>query len=148
MKIFLDDLDMPEANHAQWEIARTPEKFKALVLEAMDSGEPVEAIQFDNDLGITDESVVCKEGRDCLEWLSQVYPEVIVGDENGAGKAELILRTDNSVAGRAMQEYYQFCLSHAKEIRENKVSREELDEKGDVKQESAFGEIERKSTRR
>jgi hypothetical protein len=80
MKIWLDDqLDDPEAPRRHtpegWVGCRNDKEFKAAVTHAVASGETIEEIRFDNDLG--EESL---EGNELLEWLKDTYPEVIVAE--------------------------------------------------------------------
>ena len=69
MKIYLDDLrEQPSG----WTLARTFQEFKQLI----DSGEPIEAIAFDHDLGEGE-----PEGYDIVKWLAEYKPEVILSSE-------------------------------------------------------------------
>ncbi|OGN09942.1 MAG: hypothetical protein A3C61_03530 [Candidatus Yanofskybacteria bacterium RIFCSPHIGHO2_02_FULL_39_10] len=70
MKIWLDDqLDDPElkARHVPkgWIGAKSSEEFKAIVTEAKEKGDKIEALELDNDLGGDD------EGFRLLEWLKE-----------------------------------------------------------------------------
>ena len=87
MKIWLDDqLNDPDPDLKDrwtpddWFGARNFKEFKALIEQVKASGEPIEAIDFDNDLGKDAVGELEMEGRDILQWLADNYPEYVVGE--------------------------------------------------------------------
>ncbi len=95
MKIWLDDqLDDPDPDLKEqrwtpegWVGARNGAEFKSLIEGALKQGEPIEAIDFDNDLG---EPV---EGYHLVQWLQKEHPEIIELNPN----IELRVHSKNNV---------------------------------------------------
>lgn len=80
MKIWIDD----QINDPETPRRHTPDgyvgvtnfdQFKETLETAIAKGEPIEVIDFDNDLGTGE-----KEGHEILSWLADNYPEIILGD--------------------------------------------------------------------
>ena len=72
MKIFLDDQgrDVRQGWVSEdWRRAINFEEFKTLIEEAHKTGEPIEAISFDNDLGEDENNSVLPDGYACAKWL-------------------------------------------------------------------------------
>ena len=96
MKIFLDDLGHTDRKHwvpEGWRVAINFNEFKALIEEADQKNEKIEAISFDNDLGEGE-----KEGWEILKWLSENRPELF-RKEN----VELGVHSDNNTAKENME---------------------------------------------
>lgn len=115
MKIWLDDqLDDPETpvRHTPegWVGAKTSSEFKKFVEDALENGEPIEAISFDNDLG--EET----EGRHLAKWLQEQHPEIIELNPN----IELEAHSANNVAREAIRREIEILKKHYKELIEAK----------------------------
>lgn len=115
MKIWLDDqLDDPNApaRHTPegWTSAKTPSDFKRLIKQAIESGENIEAISFDNDLG---EEV---EGRHLVKWLQEKYPEIMELNP----EIEFEVHSANSVARETIGRELEILRKHYKELIEAK----------------------------
>ncbi len=115
MKIWLDDqLDDPETpvRHTPegWIGAKTSSEFKKIVEDALEKGESIEAISFDNDLG---EKV---EGRHLVKWLQEQHPEIIELNP----EIELEVHSANNVAGPEMKRELEILRRHHKELIEAK----------------------------
>lgn len=115
MKIWLDDqLDDPETpiRHTPdgWTGAKTSSEFKKLIEDALGSGESIEAISFDNDLG---EEV---EGRHLVKWLQEQHPEIIERNP----EIELEVHSENNVAKEAIRRELEILKKHYKELIEAK----------------------------
>ena len=121
MKIWLDDqIETVRPTPEGWVGAKNPEEFRILINEAHNKNEPIEAIDFDNDLGED-----LEEGYDLLIWLKETYPQYVVGE------TELKVHSANSVRNIAMEEYISWCKENAEEILAAK------------ERENPWGEIER-----
>jgi hypothetical protein len=100
MKIYLDDIrEIPEG----WTGARTIEEFKDVVKRVVESGEYVEAISFDHDLGQDKFGVNRPDGYDAVKWLAEHYPEYIVGD------TEITAHSANPAGRENIEKYIEFC---------------------------------------
>jgi len=131
MKIWLDDqLDDPELLARQvpkgWVGAKNFEQFKKLIEESINSGEPIDALDFDNDLGTKENGELEETGLQILYWLKDTHPEIIVGN------TEISVHSQNNIDGPKIKEMVEFCRNHRSEILEAKN-----------RPRSAFGEVER-----
>ncbi len=116
MKIWLDDqLDDPKlkVRHTPegWTGAKNASEFKKLIDDAMESGEPIEAINFDNDLG--EET----EGRHLVKWLQEKHPEIIELNPD----IELEAHSANNVANEAIRHELNILRNKYKELIEAKT---------------------------
>ena len=98
MKIYLDDqCDDPEYPNRLtpdgWVGAKNFIEFKATIERAIASGELIEAMDFDNDLGEGE-----MEGNKILDWVAEEYPDLVLGG------AEIKIHSANSVARRGMEQ--------------------------------------------
>ena len=112
MRIWLDDqLDDPNTpkRHVPegWVGAKNFSQFKALVEQAGSTGEKIEAIDFDNDLGEP------MEGKDILRWLMEEYPDFAI-------KAELKVHSANIEASKILEGYIRDCREHPEQVLEMK----------------------------
>ena len=112
MKIWLDDqLNIPElkARHVPegWVGARNFAEFKVLIEQAGETGETVDAIDFDNDLGEP------MEGKHILNWLIDNYPETAIG-------SEMHVHSQNIEAKKELLSLIRDCKEHSQEILEKK----------------------------
>ncbi len=109
MKIYLDDdLKSPSRKTPPgWERVLNVRDFKALIEKALDDGEEIEGISFDNDLG---EPGLENEGRGALKWLMTEHPELM--------KKQLILlvHTDNNEARDSMRQDVKFWKENVDEL--------------------------------
>lgn len=120
MKIWLDDqsdiLEL-ERRHVPegWVGAKNAKEFKRMIAEAIEKGEKVEAIDFDNDLGEP------MEGKDLLKWLMREHPELAI-------KAEMNVHSANGEAAKILEGDIRDCKERPNEILEmkNRPSYEEL----------------------
>src|SRR3989344_4205170 len=123
MKIYLDDqayTDRIGWAPKGWVIATNPEEFKKIINEAVEKGDSIEAIDFDNDLGKE------LEGKHLLNWLIDNYPEIAI-------EAELLTHTENIAAKKELLGLIRDCKEHPQEILEKKKrpSYEDLFSEGD-----------------
>jgi len=110
MKIYLDDqayTDRLGWAPEGWVIATNSTEFKRLIEESLKSGEVVEAIDFDNDLG---EEI---EGRHLLQWLIDIYPEIAL-------RTDLLVHTENIEAKKELLGLIRDCKEHPQDILEKK----------------------------
>ncbi|HEY4489665.1 MAG TPA: cyclic-phosphate processing receiver domain-containing protein [Candidatus Paceibacterota bacterium] len=115
MKIFLDD----QMNEPKMPNRRVPEgfvgvrdfeEFRQVLEEALASGEKIEALSFDNDLGDGK-----KEGWEIAKWLTEVHPEIF------EGIGELKVHSENRGGGRkSIESYFEDGRVHWKELIEAK----------------------------
>ncbi len=109
MKIYLDD--DPKERHppsGEWVRVFTPDEFKETVIRAHETGEPIEAISFDNDLGFK------VEGRHLFQWLLDTYPEDVVGT------TEIEIHSENNEAKRWMRGTLDWARRNKEQILEMK----------------------------
>ncbi|HAU07544.1 MAG: hypothetical protein UW46_C0007G0009 [Candidatus Yanofskybacteria bacterium GW2011_GWF1_44_227] len=112
MKIFLDDQGNDERRSwapEDWRRAINFLEFKELVEEALRTGEVIEAISFDNDLGDGE-----KDGWEVLKWLSETHPEMM---ESGP---ELSVHSANPEGRKALEHHIDFWRRNYKEMGEAK----------------------------
>jgi hypothetical protein len=81
MKIWLDDQfddpDLPERKPPEGYVGvHNFVEFRSILEEAIQKGEPIEAIDFDNDLGEGE-----MEGYKIFEWAAHTYPREVLHDE-------------------------------------------------------------------
>ena len=112
MKIWLDDqLDVPDLPRRHtppgWVGAKNAYEFKKLITEAVEKGEEIEGIDFDNDLG---EEI---EGRHLMKWLIDTFPEV-------AMDTIMLVHTENPEARAEMAKLIRDCREHPQELLEKK----------------------------
>lgn len=123
MKLFLDDIRMPEkvigVGYTQWTIARTVAEAKRLIEAARANHEPIEAMTLDHDLGacercILDDRAIPNEawkmvmpycshvgtGMDFVQWLidtgvlNDCHTKPVVHSMNPIGKALMMAAID------------------------------------------------------
>lgn len=107
MKIYLDDV---RPTPIGWTAAKNFSEFKALIDGAQQSGEPIEAVSFDNDLGEGE-----PEGYDVTKWLAEHHPECIVGE------GILTVHSANPVARQAIEGFITSCRKHREILLERKT---------------------------
>lgn len=106
--VFLDDLRFPQEVFAytndssyselEWNICRDFEVFKKLITEKHSSGESINLISFDNDLGfINNDPTQELRGVDCAKWLidfcldnNMKFPNYKVHSKNPVAKEHII----------------------------------------------------------
>ena len=122
MKIWLDDqLDDPRPELKRrwtppgWVGAKTAEDFKKIVVEAVEKGEDIYAIDWDNDLGEP------TEGVHLLKWLCDTYPEIAI-------KCRMLVHTENIEAKAEMVKIFRDLREKPQEFieKKNRPSYEEL----------------------
>lgn len=102
MKIFLDDLrPAPEG----WAAARDFQTFQSLV----NSGQPIEAISFDHDLGDSN-----PDGYAAVKWLAGEHPELF------EPSITLTSHSANPVGRDNIEAYIDNCRRHSDLLREYK----------------------------
>jgi hypothetical protein len=108
MKIFLDDQGrdarkdwVPE----DWRRAVNFFEFRALVEGAIESGEKIEAISFDNDLGEGE-----LEGWEIARWLYENHPEIM--NEN----PELRVHSANPEGRKSLEHHLNFWRKNWEEL--------------------------------
>ena len=113
MKIFLDD----QGNDVRkswvpdgYTVITNPGEFKQTIKQALQDGTPIEAIDFDNDLG---EAI---EGRHLVKWLQEEHPEIIFRNPT----IELRVHSMNNVGHKALLDEIQTLKEHFKELMEAK----------------------------
>ena len=109
MKIYLDD-DLVSVNRKTpegWERVTNVGDFKSLVDKTLVTGEKIEAISFDNDLG---EPGLENEGRGAFKWLMNEHPEILKSNP------EIGIHTDNNEARDSMRKDLRFWRDHADEL--------------------------------
>jgi hypothetical protein len=99
VKIWLDDqLNDPHAPNRHtpegWVGCKNGDEFKEAVTRAMELGEGIDEMSFDNDLGT--ESM---EGHELLQWLADTYPEVVISDS-----VEINIHSANTIENKKMEE--------------------------------------------
>jgi hypothetical protein len=112
MKIFLDDLY--ETERKSWMPdgyvgAKNFAEFKKLLEEALEKGEKIEGLSFDNDLGEGE-----MDGWEIARWLTKEHPEVFEGNP------ELIAHSSNPSAREAIIHFFDFGGRNYKELIEAK----------------------------
>ena len=120
MKIWLDDQiddqDAPERHAPEgWTGVRNFAEFKALIERAPPTGEPIETIDFDNDLGTDPEGALELDGHYILNWLKDTYPEYIVGEG-----ISLRVHSRNIIENEAMRKDIELWRRHPQEVLEAK----------------------------
>lgn len=120
MKIWLDDqLDVPTLKRRHvplgWVGAKNAAEFKRIITEAIEKGEEIQAIDFDNDLG---EEL---EGKHLLQWYCDTYPEMAI-------KTRMLVHTENETAKREMVKTFRDLKEKPQEFveKKNRPSYEEL----------------------
>ena len=111
MKIFLDDQgrDIRESWVPQdWRRAVNFKEFKELVEESYRTGDNIEAISFDNDLG--EETGELTEGVEIMKWVSENYPELL------KPAVEISIHSQNNVARELMLGKLKFWREHIEEL--------------------------------
>lgn len=104
--IYLDDVREAPAGCI---LARNSAEFKSITTEAHDRGEQIEEISFDNDLGEGD-----IEGRECLRWYVENFPQDI-------GKVKIKVHSANPVAEAAMKSFIEWSKNHKADFLEMKL---------------------------
>jgi hypothetical protein len=113
MKIWLDDqLHDPVAPNRHtpegWVGCKDDKEFKAAVVRAMESGEGIDEMSFDNDLG--EDSL---EGHQLLQWLADTYPKVVVSEE-----ITITIHSANSVERQKMEQRLDWWKKNKEEFLE------------------------------
>ncbi len=112
MKIFLDDQGRNDVREnwapSDWRRAINFAEFKSLIEEAFDTGEKIEAISFDNDLG--EGSGEITEGLEIMKWMSREYPELF------RPETEITIHSENIDAKRNMEGKLKFWQKHIDEL--------------------------------
>lgn len=113
MKIFIDDLW--QTDRARWVpagyvgVANFAE-FKALLERALQDGERIEAISFDNDLGEGE-----LEGWEIAKWLTEEHPEIFETNP------ELGVHSANPEGRKSILHYIELGKNHYRELIEAKT---------------------------
>lgn len=118
MKIYLDDT---RENPPGWEIARNFRELKSLLEKASQNGEKIERLSLDNDLGEGE-----MEGYQIMKWLSENYPETLVGE------TICDIHSANPVGHENMEKFLEFCRKHKNQLlveKENPEPTERFGEK-------------------
>lgn len=112
MKIFLDDLYnserkgwIPEGYVGVKNFA----EFKTLLEEALEKGEKIEGLSFDNDLGEGE-----MEGWEIARWLTETHPEIF------AENPELRIHSANPSGRKNLEHYTELGQQHYRELIEAK----------------------------
>ena len=112
MKIFLDDQAWGDVREARvprgWRGAVNFAEFKALIEESYETGDKVEAISFDNDLGEGSGELI--EGVEIMKWLSERYPEIF------RPEVEITVHSENVEAKRNMLGKIKFWQERVDEL--------------------------------
>lgn len=108
MRLFLDDLfdtirksEIPE-NYIG---VRNFTDFKKLLEDALERGERIEGISFDNDLGEGE-----MEGWEIARWLTEVHPEIF------AQNPELRVHSGNLPGRESLKHYIELGREHYREL--------------------------------
>lgn len=112
MKIFLDDLYETERKSLMPEGyvgAKNFAEFKSLLEDALERGEKIEGLSFDNDLGEGE-----MDGWEIAKWLTEVHPEVFEGNP------ELTAHSSNPAARESIAYFFDLGNSKYKELIEAK----------------------------
>ena len=111
MKIWLDDQLNTDIKRRQtppgWIGAQNSQEFKKIITEAVEKGEEIEAIDWDNDL---EEEL---EGRHLLKWFYDTYPEIAV-------ETTMLIHTENEVAKKDMVKTFKDLRDKPQEFIEKK----------------------------
>ncbi len=109
MKIFLDDQAHNERKNwipDGWRVAINFEEFKSLIDEASKSGERIDALSLDNDLG--ENSGELTEGLEIMKWMSEKHPELF--------RAEIRIHSQNNVARENMEAKLKLWQKHVEDL--------------------------------
>ncbi len=108
MKIFIDDERMPP--NADWVVVRDLDQLKEVLEQAKISGDKIETISFDHDLGQDENGQEKHDGYYIVQWLAEYYPELIVGE------TENIIHSANNIGRENMQKYIEFCKRNKEQL--------------------------------
>lgn len=107
MKIYLDDIrETPEG----WTLAKNLTELKEIIEQVKKRGEKIESISFDHDLG---EGEI--DGYGVMKWLSETYPEYLVGETTCE------FHSANPVGRENMEKFLEFCQKNKVELLEKKI---------------------------
>lgn len=116
MKIFLDDQARADVREswvpAGWRVAINFAEFRALLEEAERTGEKIEAISFDNDLG--EGTGELTEGLEIMKWMSEKHPHLF------RPEIEITVHSQNPVAKENMEQKLRLWQEHVDELIEAK----------------------------